>query len=91
MPDTKLYLDYAEFYITNVYNLTCQGCNRFNNVKFKGWQGWNTFAWDEHIKEWCSWEDAGYFSHEHPTPRANQEFAQDLRSSVERWLDGQKK
>ena len=30
----------VEFYITNVCNLTCQGCNRFNNYKFSGFQKW---------------------------------------------------
>lgn len=30
----------VEFYITNVCNLTCQGCNRFNNYKFSGFQRW---------------------------------------------------
>jgi hypothetical protein len=45
-----------------------------------------TFAWDEQIKEWCWWEERGYFSHEHPSPRANQEFAEHLQPSVEQWL-----
>jgi hypothetical protein len=44
------------------------------------------FAWDEQIKEWCWWEDQGYFCHEHPSPRANLEFAQYLQSTVENWL-----
>lgn len=48
-----------------------------------------TFAWDEQIKEWCWWEDEGYFCHEHPTPRANQEFAQCLKPGVEQWLKNQ--
>ena len=30
----------VDFYITNVCNLTCQNCNRFNNFDFKGWQSW---------------------------------------------------
>ena len=30
----------VEFYITNVCNLTCRGCNRFNNYNFKGHQRW---------------------------------------------------
>jgi hypothetical protein len=30
----------VDFYITNVCNLTCQDCNRFNNHNFKGWQDW---------------------------------------------------
>ena len=45
-----------------------------------------TFAWDEQIKEWCSWEQAGYFCHEHPSPRANSEFAEYLQPQVIQWL-----
>lgn len=45
-----------------------------------------TFAWDEQIKEWCWWEELGYFCHEHPTPLANQEFAEYLQPKVEQWL-----
>jgi organic radical activating enzyme len=33
-------LNSVEFYITNVCNLACDGCNRFNNYQFKGWQRW---------------------------------------------------
>lgn len=33
---SKLFLPYAEFYITNVCNLNCPNCNRLNNYKFKG-------------------------------------------------------
>ena len=43
-------LDYVEFYITNVCNLTCEGCNRFNNYKFKGYQRWDDYK--EIYKEW---------------------------------------
>ena len=45
-----------------------------------------TFAWDELIKEWCWWEDEGYFCHEHPTPRCHKEFAEYLQPQVEQWL-----
>lgn len=45
-----------------------------------------TFAWDELIKEWCWWQDHGYFCHEHPSPRANKEFADFLKPTVEEWL-----
>ena len=43
-----------EFYITNVCNLTCTHCNRFNNYDFKGWQRWNDYSadyakWAEYI------------------------------------------
>lgn len=45
-----------------------------------------TFAWDELIKEWCWWEEQGYFCHEHPSLRANQEFADFLKPKIEEWL-----
>lgn len=40
----------VEFYITNVCNLTCRGCNRFNNLGLKGWQ-----RWQDHASEYESW------------------------------------
>jgi organic radical activating enzyme len=50
-----LHLNYCEFYITNVCNLACDGCNRFNNYKFKGFQRWSDHAdqyaeWAKHIR-----------------------------------------
>lgn len=33
----------VEFYITNVCNLTCENCNRFNNHRFTGWQRWSDY------------------------------------------------
>jgi Radical SAM superfamily/4Fe-4S single cluster domain len=33
-------IDRLEFYITNVCNLTCSGCNRYNNYKFSGHWTW---------------------------------------------------
>lgn len=45
-----------------------------------------TFAWDEQIKEWCWWEEQGYFCHEHPTLLANKEFAEYLKPKVLAWL-----
>jgi organic radical activating enzyme len=40
-----------EFYITNVCNLTCDQCNRFNNFDFKGWQRWSDHA--EQYRQWA--------------------------------------
>jgi organic radical activating enzyme len=37
----RILIDRLEFYITNVCNLTCSGCNRYNNYKFSGWQSWD--------------------------------------------------
>ena len=42
--DTRYVLDKVEFYITNVCNLNCDQCNRFNDYKFAGWQRWSDYA-----------------------------------------------
>ena len=41
-----------EFYITNVCNLTCEGCNRFNNYSFAGWQ-----QWSDHEADYTKWAE----------------------------------
>lgn len=43
-------LDYAEFYITNVCNLNCQRCNRFNNYAFSG-----HMEWQNHSNQYRAW------------------------------------
>jgi len=47
-------VELLEFYITNVCNLTCRGCNRFNDGKFKGHQRWSDHSdlyeqWPQYI------------------------------------------
>ena len=49
-PVMKLRLRYVEFYITNVCNLACVGCNRFNNFKFSGHQ-----KWDQNSEIYAQW------------------------------------
>lgn len=44
--DPRLFIPNVEFYITNVCNLTCTDCNRFNNHDFRGWQRWSDYASD---------------------------------------------
>ena len=46
----KFHLDYVEFYITHVCNLTCQGCNRFNSFPIRGYQSWQNLA--DTYREW---------------------------------------
>lgn len=48
------FLNRAEFYITNVCNLNCPDCNRFNNFAFKGHHKWADYeheylAWSKKI------------------------------------------
>lgn len=33
--------EFVEFYITNVCNLSCDGCNRFNNLNLTGHENWS--------------------------------------------------
>jgi hypothetical protein len=42
--NTRRVVPKLEFYITNVCNFSCQGCNRFNDINFRGWQDWNDYA-----------------------------------------------
>lgn len=39
-------LKYSEFYITNVCNLNCTNCNRFNNYTFKGHYNYSDYEQD---------------------------------------------
>ena len=39
----RITIDKIEFYITHVCNLTCSGCNRYNNYKFAGWENWDDY------------------------------------------------
>ena len=48
--DTRRVIPKLEFYITNVCNLSCQGCNRFNDIHFKGHQLWKDY--EEIIRRW---------------------------------------
>jgi organic radical activating enzyme len=53
--DPRAFIPNVEFYITNVCNLTCSNCNRFNDHDFKGWQRWSDYQaqyteWAQHVR-----------------------------------------
>jgi organic radical activating enzyme len=50
MSNARLSIPYVEFYITNVCNLSCNGCNRFNNFDFRGFQKWTDYK--EVYQQW---------------------------------------
>lgn len=52
---TKHFFSKIEFYITNVCNLNCQDCNRFNNYSFSGWQRWSDY--EPVYKKWSQYID----------------------------------
>lgn len=57
LQNKKFYLDLGEFYITNVCNFDCPGCNRFNNYAFTGSQKWTDYA--EIYRQWSNIVDLG--------------------------------
>jgi len=66
------HLKYTEFYITNVCNISCINCNRFNNFAFSGHYYWNDSK-DEY-KKWSkivSFDEIGVLGGE---PTSNPDF-----------------
>jgi len=79
----RYYLPYVEFYITNVCNLTCRGCNRFNNLDFKGSQNWKQYK--EVYRRWSDELDLGYYSVLGGEPTLNPTFMEWLEGLQELW------
>ena len=48
--DPRLYIPNVEFYITNICNIACTNCNRYNNYNFTGHQIWQDY--ESIYKEW---------------------------------------
>jgi organic radical activating enzyme len=48
--DPRIYVPNIEFYITNVCNLACPQCNRFNDHNFAGGQDWKDY--EEVYTDW---------------------------------------
>ena len=76
-------LDYMEFYITNVCNLTCTGCNRFNNYKFKGFQRWADYK--EEYTQWSKELQVNTISILGGEPLLNVDFMLWLQGIRELW------
>lgn len=65
-------LDYCEFYITNVCNLNCPRCNRYNNYAFTGHYKWKDHA--EIYQQWAKRLDVGRIGILGGEPMLNPEF-----------------
>jgi organic radical activating enzyme len=53
--DPRVFIPNIEFYITNVCNLNCTNCNRFNDYNFSGHQLWKDYEadyteWAKHVR-----------------------------------------
>lgn len=74
----KIHLDKLEFYITNVCNLTCSNCNRYNNFAFKGWAAWDDYA--DNLREW-----AKHVHVQHPVVLGGEPL---LNRDIVKWVKG---
>ena len=76
---TQRYLfDRLEFYITNVCNLTCNGCNRYNNYKFSGFWPWADA--EPVIRKWAEKIDV-----KHPVILGGEPL---LHPDIVNWING---
>lgn len=76
-------LHYTEFYMTNVCNLACDHCNRYNNYAFAGHETWADYA-DEYAKwaEVLNLIDIGILGGE---PMLNPDFLSWVRGPAMLW------
>jgi len=78
-----LSLEYCEFYITNVCNLNCPRCNRFNNYAFSGHQRWDDYA--DIYRAWSKRIDIPRIGILGGEPLLNPEFDKWLKGIAELW------
>ena len=79
----KQNLHYAEFYMTNVCNLACDNCNRYNNFAFAGHDRWAD--WAEEYGKWSqqlNLIDIGIIGGE---PLLNPDFLSWMHGIAELW------
>ena len=77
-------LDYVEFYITNVCNLNCADCNRFNNYHFTGHQRWKDY--DNVYDEWKEVVDLSYITILGGEPLLNPDINKWIKGIRNKWL-----
>lgn len=80
---SKLKIKYCEFYITHVCNLACPGCNRFNNVKFTGFQRWEEYA--DVYRKWSELVDPDSIAILGGEPLLNPTFMEWAKGIAELW------
>ena len=78
-----MHLPYSEFYITNVCNLNCTNCNRFNNFAFSGHQLWNDHA--DTYKKWANLLDIDTIGIIGGEPMLNPDFMSWVTGVRELW------
>lgn len=77
------HLKFSEFYITNVCNLNCPECNRYNNFAFGGHQRWHEYA--DSYKEWSKILDIEMIGILGGEPMLNPDFIDWVKGIAELW------
>lgn len=85
MSSPLFHLNYAEFYITNVCNLNCKNCNRFNNFNFTGHQLWKDYA--DLYREWAKKISIKWMAILGGEPTLNPSFIDWVKGLLELWPD----
>lgn len=78
-----IHFDYTEFYITNVCNLNCENCNRFNNYNFSGHTRWHEVQ--EYNAKWASLLDISRIGILGGEPMLNPDFLLWVQGIAELW------
>lgn len=68
----KFYLDKVEIMITNICNLNCTNCNRYNNFTFSGFRTWEDSKLD--FERWAEQLDVGHWVIIGGEPTTNKDF-----------------
>jgi organic radical activating enzyme len=83
MTVSKFLLPYCEFYITNVCNLNCENCNRFNNFAFTGAWRWEDLK--DTYRQWSTRIDIDKIGILGGEPLTNTDFREWLYGLHELW------
>lgn len=83
----KLNLDYVEFYITNICNFNCLGCNRFNNYSLSGIQKWKDYQ--PLYQKWAELVDIKSFRILGGEPMCNPTYLQWIKGLTTLWPEAE--
>jgi len=79
----------AEFYITNICNFNCSGCNRFNNYNFSGYQKWEDYK--DIYTQWSKRVDIKLLSILGGEPTLNPSFLDWVEGLSKLWPESNKR
>lgn len=79
----KFYLDKVEVMITNICNLNCPNCNRYNNYMFSGFRTWKKSK--KEFEKWASKLDLGHWVIIGGEPTTNKDFRDWLKGMHTLW------